>query len=335
MKTLVLSWEDVADMLPMSECIEVMRGTLSTLARGDAVLPLRKYVQHPDKRGTIGVMPTYLGNPELLGAKIISVFPGNRETPFESHQGAVLIFETKNGRLLAMVDASSITAIRTAAVSGVATQVLANKDVESLAILGSGTQASTHLTSMMLVRRPKHVKIWSRDLGHAKSFVESHSDLGTATIEAVTSAEDAVRDADLVCTTTGAKSPILRGAWLAPGAHVNAIGASVPPFRELDSEAVIRSQFFVDRRESVLNESDDFLIPMREGLITEDHIMGELGEVLIEKAQGRRSRDEITLFKSMGIAVEDVASAHHVYARAIKEGRGAGVEFNSSRDDER
>jgi ornithine cyclodeaminase/alanine dehydrogenase-like protein (mu-crystallin family) len=331
MKTTVLSWEDVTKLLPMKDCLGIMRETLKALARGDAVLPLRRYVQQPDKRGTIGVMPAFLGDPQLLGAKIISVFPGNRDTRFESHQGAVILFETQNGRLLAMVDASSITAIRTAAVSGVATDVLANRDAESLAILGSGTQASTHLSSMLLVRPVRSVKVWSRDFDHAKRFASSHSDLEEVRVEAVRTAEEALKDSSLVCTTTAAKSPVLEGAWLSPGAHVNAVGASVPPFRELDTEAVRKSRLFVDRRESALNESDDILIPIREGIITDEHILGELGEVLLGRVAGRRNAEEITLFKSMGIAVEDIAAAHHVYARALQERLGTQVEFNSER----
>jgi alanine dehydrogenase len=331
MKTMVLSSEEVAKLLPMEDCIGVMRETLKTLARGDAVLPLRLVLRQPDGRGALSVMPAYLGNPRVLGVKVISVFSGNQDTKFEAHQGAVLIFETQNGRLLGMVDASSITAIRTAAVSGVATETLANKDAESLAILGSGTQASTHLASMLQVRKVKNVKVWSRNVDHAKRFVRNHSNLGGIGIEAIPSAEEAVRGSDLICTTTAAKSPILKGAWLSEGTHVNAVGASVPPYRELDTEAVSRSRFFVDRRESALNESEDFKIPRQEGAITDGHILGELGELLLGRVVGRQNADEITIFKSHGIAVEDLASAYHVYAKALQEHVGKEVEFNPER----
>ncbi len=332
MRTMVLSWEDVSNLLPMKDCIDVMREALKALARGDAVLPLRQVLQQPDGQGALGVMPVFLGNPELLGVKVISVFAGNQDTRYESHQGAVLLFETHNGRLLGMVDASSITAIRTAAVSGVATDVLANKDVENLAILGSGTQASTHLSSMLLVRRARNVKVWSRNVDHAKRFASNHSNLHGIQVEAVRTAEDAVRDSDLICTTTAAKSPILEGAWLSPGAHVNAVGASVPSYRELDTNAVSKSRFFVDRRESALNESDDFMIPRQEGVITNEHILGELGELLLGRVVGRQSVEEITVFKSLGIAVEDVAAAYHVYTKALQEKLGTEVEFNSERE---
>jgi alanine dehydrogenase len=331
MKTMVLSWEDVSNLLPMQDCMDVMREVLETLARGDAVLPLRKILQQPDGQGALGMMPAFLGSPQLLGVKVISVFPGNQDTRYESHQGAVLLFETHNGRLLAMVDASSITAIRTAAVSGVATDLLANRDAENLAILGSGTQASTHLSSMLLVRKLRKVKVWSRNADHARRFVSDHSNLGGIEIEAVRTAEEAVRNSDLVCTTTAAKSPVLKGAWLSPGTHVNAVGASVPPYRELDTEAVSKSRFFVDRRESALSESADFIVPRQEGLITDEHILGEVGELLLDRVAGRRSADEITIFKSLGIAVEDLAAAYHVYNKALQKKLDRETEFNSER----
>jgi ornithine cyclodeaminase len=316
----------------MEECLGVIEETFKTLARGDALQPLRQIMWLPDKKGVLALMPSYLGHPRTTGAKIITVFPGNLTTRYESHQGAVLVFESETGRLLAVVDASSVTAIRTAAVSAVATKALARGDASDLAILGSGRQASMHLDAMKTVREIKRVRVWSRNPDHAKNFAKRESKHHELPIEAHGSAQEAVAGCHIVCTTTAATSPILLGKWLEPGMHVNAIGASTPPFRELDSEAVVRSRLFVDRRESTLNESEDFLIPKREGLIGDDHIRGELGEVLLGKIAGRTSDDEITLFKSLGLAVEDLASAYYIYNKADTTRAGTRVEFSAERE---
>lgn len=316
----------------MAECVGVMEETFKTLARGDALQPLRQVVWLPDKKGLLALMPSYLANPRAIGAKIITVFPGNLNTRYESHQGAVLVFECQNGRLLAIVDASSITAIRTAAVSAVATNVLARKDASDLTILGSGTQASMHIEAMSTVRPIKRVRVWSRNPEHAEDFARRESKSRGRPVEALRSAQDAVAGCHIVCTTTAATSPILIGKWLEPGVHVNAIGASTPPFRELDSEAVVRSTLFVDRRESTINESEDFRVPKKEGLIGDDHIKGELGEVLLGRVVGRVSDDEITLFKSVGLAVEDLASAYYVYRKAETATVGTRVRFSAERE---
>ncbi len=331
MKTLVLGWEEVTKLLTMSECIKIMRSALQALARGEAVLPLRQMVKQPDGKGLLAVMPSYLGNLPALGIKTISVFPGNIGTPYESHQGAVLLFETKNGRLLSIQDASSITAIRTAAVSGVATELLARKDASTLGILGSGTQAATHLEAMLTVRKAiQKVLVWSRNSDHAKAFVRYESGRRGLDFKPVDSPEDAVSGADIVCTTTSASSPILKGTWLSPGMHINVVGGG-PGVRESDSEAVVKSGLFVDRRESVQNEAEDFKIPKQEGLITDAHIRGEIGEVLTGKTQGRTSENEITLFRSLGLAIEDLAAADYLYNQAVSKNLGTWIEFNQER----
>jgi ornithine cyclodeaminase len=331
MKTLVLGESDVTKLLPMGDCIRVMRDTLKALARGEAVLPLRMMVQQPDQKGLLAVMPSYLGSLPALGIKAISVFHGNINTPYESHQGAVLLFETTNGRLLSIQDASSITAIRTAAVSGVATDLLAKKDASSLGILGSGTQASVHLDAVLTVRKDiRKIFVWSRNPAHAKAFVKRESDKHGLDIKLVDSPEGAVRGLEIICTTTSATSPLLKGEWLSPGTHLNVVGGG-PGVREVNSDAVARSQLFVDRRESTLNEAQDFKTAKQEGRITDDHIRGEIGEILVGENQGRRSEEEITLFRSLGIAVEDLAAAHYLYNQAVSKNMGTWVEFNQER----
>jgi len=331
MKVLILNQSEVPQLLPMSECMEVMTEALKALAQGNAILPLRPVMWLPEKVGALGMMPSYLGDIQSFGLKVVSVFPGNHGTEYDSHQGAVMLFEAKHGRLLAIMDASSITAIRTAAVSGVATWWLARPEANDLAILGSGVQAQTHLEAMLLVRPIKRIRLWSRNPDHSRAFAEREGARHNVAIETMPTVKDAVTGADLICTTTAAPEPILKGEWLAPGAHVNAVGSSVPFTRELDTAAVVKSRLFVDRRESTVNEAGDFLFPKKEGAIGDDHIQGEIGEILVDKIAGRKSDFEITLFKSLGLAIEDLAASNHVYMKALEKGLGVAVELGGSR----
>jgi ornithine cyclodeaminase/alanine dehydrogenase-like protein (mu-crystallin family) len=331
MQILIVSQAEVRRLLPMAECLEVMERTLAALARGEALLPLRQVLLLPGS-AAFAAMPAHLSSPPAVGIKVITVFPGNHGTEYDSHQGAVLLFETERGRLLAVMDASSITAIRTAAVSGVATRVFARPEASTLALLGSGVQAATHLDAVALVRPVRQVRVWSRDPAHVARFVEAARGRHRLDIQAAASAREAVEGADIVCTVTASREPVLHGSWLRPGTHVNAVGASLRTARELDSAAVARARVFVDRRESAANEAGDLLIPRAEGTIGDDHVQGELGEVLLGRVEGRRSADDITLFKSLGLAVEDVASAHHIHARAQATGAGTWVELGGGRD---
>jgi ornithine cyclodeaminase len=230
------------------------------------------------------------------------------------------------------MDASSITAIRTAAVSGVATRVLARAGAGGLALLGTGVQALTHLEAMSLARPLRRVRAWSRDPEHVRAFAQRAARALGIRVEAAGSAREAVEGADLVCTVTSSREPVLRGEWLAAGAHVNAVGASLPSARELDTAAVVRARLFVDRRESALSEAGDFLIPRREGAVDEGHIRGELGELLLGRGRGRESDADVTIFKSLGLAVEDVAAARLIHENAGRTGSGSRVELGGARD---
>ncbi len=311
----------------MSECIEVMAAALKHLAQGDAVLPLRSMVWLPDRSGLLGLMPGYLGSPRSFGLKVVSVMPGNHGTEFDSHQGVVLLFSVEHGEPIAVLDASSITAIRTAAVSGVATRALALKDAGDLAILGSGVQAASHLAAMAAVRRLRRVRVWSRNPSHAERFAVREGARHAVPIEVSATAREAVAGADLVCTTTAAREPVLHGDWLSPGVHVNAVGACFASARELDAEAVRRSRLYVDRRESALAEAGDFLIAKAEGAVGDGHIVAELGDLLLDRAPGREDSGQVTLFESLGIAIEDLAAAHHVLVSAQRSGAGVEVEL--------
>lgn len=334
MKVLIVNQSEVRQLLPMAECLDVMADALMTLARGEAILPLRPVLWLPEKVGALGMMPSYLGNIQAMGLKVVSVFPGNHGTQYDSHMGAVLLFETQHGQLLAIIDASEITAIRTAGVSGVATRLLAREDAQNLAILGSGVQARTHLAAMLQARNIQMVRVWSRNPEHAEQFAEQEAQRHGISVEPAWTVQETVDEADIICTTTSSPEPILKGEWIAPGTHINAIGSSVPFTRELDTAAVVMSRMFVDRRESTINEAGDFLFPKKEGAINDDHILGEIGEILLGSIQGRVTSDEITLFKSLGLAVEDLAAANHVYKKAVEAGLGIAVELGGGRHDD-
>jgi ornithine cyclodeaminase/alanine dehydrogenase-like protein (mu-crystallin family) len=332
MKTMFIGSEEVSNLLSMSDCIVAMREVFTMLAKGEAVLPPRSRFPNPNGKGIISMMPGYLGYANVFGLKAISVFPGNEGTPFGSHQGAVLLFDNDHGSLLCIADASAITRIRTAAASGVATDLLANKEPKTLAVLGSGTQASSHIDAMLNVRKSiDRVVVWSRTRSHAEKFARLESDRLGRKIVVVDDPKTATVGADIICTTTGSTSPIIKGEWLSPGTHINAVGASVPPHRELDSVAIKMCRFFADRREAVLTQSDDLLVPIKEGVITKDHLIAEIGELLLGKASGRLTPQDITVFKSLGMAVEDLASAYFVYEKARKNELGEFREFNEER----
>lgn len=331
MEVRIINQEEVQELLSIQECMQVVRDAFITLARGEAINPLRPVMWLPERVGALGMMPGYLGKANAMGIKVVSVFPGNEGTEYDSHQGAVMLYETEHGRLLALIDASEITAIRTAAASGVATDLLARPESTRLAILGSGVQARSHLAAMLAVRPFSEVYVWSRTQAHAEAFVGRESERHGEAIRVAESVEAAVENADVVCTVTSAEEPILAGRWLPDGTHINAVGSSVPFTRELDTETVVRSRLFVDRIESTLNEAGDFLFPKKEGAINDDHIQAEIGDVLIDEHSGRESDAEITLFKSLGLAVEDVAAAQRIYENALEQGVGTSVELGGER----
>jgi ornithine cyclodeaminase/alanine dehydrogenase-like protein (mu-crystallin family) len=331
MKVLLVSQSEVAQLLPMQACITAMAEALQATARGEVTLPLRQVTMLPGNLGALASMPAFAPSLGGIGVKVITAFPGNRGTAYDSHQGAVLLFEAERGTLQAIVDASEVTAIRTAAVSAVATRALAREEAADLAILGSGVQARTHLEAMLAVRKIRQVRVWSPTAEHRDAFAQREALRLGVTIQPMASAQSAVSKADLICTVTGARQPVLKGKWIAPGAHVNAVGSSIKTARELDTDAVRRARLFVDRRESAVNEAGDFLIPKAEGAIDDDHIRGELGDVLLERIPGRESPEDITVFKSLGLAVEDLAAARLIYQSARDRGVGTWVELGGGR----
>lgn len=310
-KVLILNEHEVDELLVMEECIAVMEEALAALARGEVHNPLRQAIRPGGAPGLLGLMSAWRGGERpYFALKEVCVFPGNPARGLDSHLGAVVLHSGETGQPLAFINAASVTAIRTAAVSAVATKLLAREDAAVLAVIGSGVQARSHLRAIPLVRNIQEVRQYSRSGGN------------------VASVEEAVRGAGIVVTATSAKEPILRREWLAPGVHINAVGSSIAAARELDSATVAAASLFVDRRESTVNESGDYLFALREGAITgPEHIRAELGEILTGTAEGRKSEDEITLFKSLGLAVEDLAAAAFLFEKARRLGRGSWVEF--------
>jgi ornithine cyclodeaminase len=328
MKILILTHAEVEELLPVRECIPVMAEALVDLARGNAYQPLRMIVRPPGAEGDMALMPSYRsGERAAYGVKTVCVFPGNPAKGLDSHQGNVTLFSAETGELTALMNASAITAIRTAAVSGVATQLLAREDASDLAIIGSGVQARTHIEAMACARPIKRARVASFRFENAQKFADEFAQHYSFPIDAVEDVEAAVRGADLIVTATTAAEPILKLEWISRGAHLNVVGSSIPTTREVDSATMAAASLFVDRRESTINEGGDYLFALREGAIGPDHIKAEIGELLIGGKAGRTSPDEITVFKSLGLAVEDLASADYLYRKAEERHAGTWVEF--------
>lgn len=308
----IISAEEVPALLSMEACIEAVDASFRSLAKGEAEQPLRTMVPLPDGKSGLLAMPAYLASPPSLGAKLLTLFPGNEKRNLPSHRGVIVLFDPEDGGLRAVVDAGPVTAIRTAAASAVATRVLARDDASELGILGSGVQARSHVEAMLVVRPIRRIRVWSPHPGRLAAFVEEVRERHGVSAESSPSPRAAVEGAHVVCTVTSSPEPILAGDWLSPGAHVNAVGAHTPRTRELDTGAVARSRFYVDLRSSALAEAGDFLIPRNEGAIDDRHILGEIGEVLEGRAEGRTDPDQLTVFKSLGLAVQDLAAVSRI-----------------------
>ena len=318
---------DVRRALPMSDCIEAVDRAMRALSNGGADVPLRTVMQLPGGRNFFGVMPGYLQDPRGLGAKIITIFPDNAKLGLASHVGLVLLFDTQTGFPLAVMDAAEITAIRTAAASAVATRALARRDASHLAILGTGEQAATHLESISKVRSLRTVRLWGRSIEKTARFAAEHGPRLSLTIEVSKTAEEAVKGADIICTVTASPEPVLNGVWLARGAHVNLVGSSRLNSREADDDVVAGSRFFVDSRTSARAEAGELKHAIDAGLVSEAQVLGEIGDVLSGKVAGRTGNHDITVYKSLGVAAQDLAAAHVIYDRAVHDGIGTVVPF--------
>jgi ornithine cyclodeaminase/alanine dehydrogenase-like protein (mu-crystallin family) len=323
----VLRASDVRTLLPMSECIDLIQRTMIAVSEGRAVLPRRTLLVMPGDRGFMGNMPGYLAEPECFGVKLVSLMQRNKPPLFSSHLGVVLLFEAEHGQPIALLDAAEITAIRTAAASAVATRLLARPDAGNLALLGAGEQASSHLQAMLAVRALRRVRVWARDAAKAVAFAEAEGSRHSILIEPAATVREAVAGADIICTVSKAREPILLGEWLGPGVHLNVVGSSVATTAEVDTPAVVKSRFFVDYRDSTVHEGGEYLRALRAAAIKPEHILGEIGEVANGTKVGRRLPADVTLYKSLGIAPQDLASAYHVLEKARARGIGQIIDF--------
>ena len=325
---LVLDAAEVGRLLTIEECIELMSATLADLARGVLHQPLRMIVRPPEAKGLMGLMPAYrASDPAAYGLKAICVFPDNPKINKDAHQGSVMLFDGETGELRSLMNASPITAIRTAAVSAVATKLLAREDASRLALIGAGVQARSHLAAISRVRSIKRARVVSRTRQNADKFVAEMAEFFPFPIEAVDSAEQALDGADIIVTVTNSREPVTSLDWISPGTHINAIGTHSPASREIDGATMAAARLFVDRRESAINEAGDYVLAVKEGLISEKSILAEIGELLLGTKHGRETPNDITLFKSLGLAVEDLACAEFLFRKAQSEGCGTWARF--------
>jgi ornithine cyclodeaminase/alanine dehydrogenase-like protein (mu-crystallin family) len=306
--------EEVARRLTYERCISIVRQAMIAFSAGETKQLLRSLIPLSEGR-LFGVMPGAMEAHGPFGAKLISVFQENFHRGTQSHQGLVVLFDPESGAPVCAAHAGEITAIRTAAASAVATEVLARRDAHRLALLGYGEQAQTHARGISKVRRIDSVAVWGRSAERAEKFAERmQTELGV-TVKAARNVEEAVAEAEVVCTLTSASEPILKGEWIRPGTHVNVVGSSYAGPAEVDNDLVARARFIVDSREGVLQQGAEFLRAKEAGLVDDDHIAGEIGQVLAGEIAGRRSHEEITVYKSLGHVVQDLATAWALYAQ--------------------
>jgi len=309
----VIEREEVRERLTYEVCIPLVRRAMIALSRGETRQLLRSIIPLGGGRA-FGIMPGAMGEGAVFGAKLISVFPENFAKGRQSHQGVVVLFDGASGEVACVAHAGEITAIRTAAASAVATDALARPDATRLAILGYGEQATTHARAVARVRPLASITVWGRSAERAGAFAARvGAELGLPARAAAT-AEAAVAEADIVCTVTNAREPILLGRWVGPGTHLNLVGSSAAGPVEVDPELVVRSRFIADHREGVLAQGAEFLVAKAAGLIGDDHVVGEIGQVLDGTLAGRQSADQVTVYKSLGHVVQDLAAAQALYA---------------------
>jgi alanine dehydrogenase len=322
---LLLPESDVRQLLSMDDLIQTMESALAEFSSGRVQQPLRTVLEVGPSHAFFGVMPAFMPASGALGTKLVTVFGSNSAVGLPTHLATILLMDSSTGELLAVMDGRYITEARTAAVSAVSARLLAREDAGVLAILGSGVQARSHLRAFSHVRALRDVRVWSPSAIHRREFADAmHREVATP-IAPVATVREAVDGADLVVLATAAREPILRSEWIADGTHIAAVGACRPDQRELETELVKRARVFVDSRTGALAEAGDLVLPIREGAIDAGHIAGELGQLAAGAVAGRQTPGEVTLFKSLGMAVEDVAAAHLVYERATERGLGRGI----------
>jgi ornithine cyclodeaminase/alanine dehydrogenase len=324
---LILSRAQVRDLLDMRDAIDSVEKGLIEFSAGQAVMPVRVTTQVPAHSGIVLGMPAFLGATNALGTKIVTVYKNNPSKGLPTILAVVVVNDPETGKVEAIMDGGYLTAVRTAAASAVGTKYLARPESRVVGILGTGVQGESHLWAMTEVAKVERVVIYNRSREKAEQFQRSMGDRFKLPIEIVSSEEEVCRASDILVLATTAAEPIVRKEWIKPGAHINAVGSHSPAARELDGDTVAAARIVVDSRDANMAECGDLLIPMKEGRFGPEHFADEIGEVAAGKKPGRGSADEITIYKSVGIAVEDVATASLVYARAKARGVGTQVEL--------
>jgi ornithine cyclodeaminase len=324
---LLLTESDVHQLLPMTDLIDAMEAALAEFSAGRVDQPLRTVLQVGAQKSFFGVMPAFIHGSGALGTKLVTVFAGNAAAGLPTHLATIVMLDSATGQLQAVMDGRYITEARTAAVSAVSVKHLALPDAGVLALIGSGVQARSHLEAIALVRPLREIRVWSPDAGRRGRFVDEMQPRCPAPIRATASAREAVSGADIVALVSASREPVVHGGDVRDGAHICAVGACRPDQREMDTALVRRSRLFVDSRAGALAEAGDIVIPIAEGAIAANHIAGELGELAAGRVPGRQHAGQVTVFKSLGIAVEDVAAAHLAMTRAAERGIGRGILF--------
>lgn len=323
---LVLTRDDVAALLTMEDAIEAVETAFADLHAGRADMPQRAAIRVPDHHGTALFMPAHIAGMGALGIKVVTVYPDNpAHHDLPTVLGLILLNDPATGAAMALMDGGLITAMRTGAVSGVATKHMARADAKSVGIFGAGVQARTQLEAVAAVRALEQAVVYDVIAEQRERFAADMGARLSIPVHAVAEPREAVEGMDVICTATSAREPIFDGDWLSPGTHINGIGSHAPDMRELDTRTIARSRLVVDAREAALAEAGDLLIPIADGSITADHIVADLGDVVAGQVPGRTGADEITLFKSEGLAIQDVSVAYRVLQRARE--RGVGTEI--------
>jgi alanine dehydrogenase len=312
----LLTEGDVKSVLAMDDVIDTMSSALRRFSTGHVEQPVRPVISVSGDHAFFATMPAFARDPNALGAKLVTVFAGNHDRGLPSHLASIVLLDPETGALLALMDGRYITEVRTAAVSAVSSRLLARKTAGSLALIGSGVQAHSHLDALSRVHRLRHVTVWSPTKAHRDAFAAAHTN-----VKAVDHAGEAVVGADLIVLVTSSPTPVIERGWVKPGAHIMCVGACRPTQREMDPDLVACARLFVDSKTAALVESGDVVLGIRENRFGSEHIVAELGE-LVNGAEGRRADTDITIFKSLGLAVEDVTAAALVYARAVERGVG-------------
>lgn len=329
---LIINQSEVERLLPIAACVEVMRRAMIAVSRGDTTLPIRQFMPVPGAAGKMAIMPGTLGDASTsddatFGIKLVCKYDRPHGDPLGTHVGMVLLFDSVKGIPLAMVEGSSLTAIRTSAASALATDLLARNDAKRLAVIGNGEQAMRHIHAMRAVRPIDHLTVWGRDPARAQAFADEVAQATNVPTLCAETPAAAVAQADIICTTTSAKEPVLTGDALHPGQHINLVGSAIPTTAEVDHEAVRRSRYYVDYRPAAMAAAGELLKAIDAGVVGENHIVGEIGAVAAGEVPARQSVDEITCYKSLGVAAQDLAAALAVWRAATEQGAGMEVDL--------